>query len=124
MSYSIEIVVEHDHLRCTAGGEETLENVLSAWREVSSACEKHRCKKVLVDGFLKGDGPLLEIYDFGKKFHELGMPIGSRIAVVCAEEDLEKMKFAENVVATRAPVTAKVFLDRDEALEWLSQASP
>ena len=119
MSYQISVTKLDQYLLVTVDGIETLDNVVSVWKEVAKACKRHNCRKVLFDGVLRGSGPLADIYDFGKRFNELGMPAGSQIAVLCKEDDLGKLQFAETVVANRALVVTRNFLNKDDAEAWL-----
>lgn len=121
MSYNISVKKIDTYLYVTVSGKETYENVVSVWRTIAEACHQHNCKKVLCGGILEGPGPTIDIYDFEKHFHELGVPAGAKIAMVCKKEDLPKMQFAENVVATRATVTSKIFFTHKNAEEWLTK---
>jgi len=121
VSYDLEIIREKGFIRARISGVETLQNVLSAWREVAGACNTHKCSRVLCEGSLRGPGPVVDIYEFGRKFLAIGMPPGTRIALVSDEENYRKMKFAETVVSTRAAVVPRVFLNVDEAVAWLRE---
>ena len=63
-----------------------------------------------------------EEYEFTSE-HRLNFPAGIRIAVVADQDTAEYFRFVENVSQNRT-VNQRMFLDRDEALEWLLAAGP
>jgi hypothetical protein len=121
MSYEVTITKKANFLHAIVSGKETLENLIAAWKEIAEACQGHKCKRILVDGCLDGPGDTLDIYNLGNRFHELGIPLGARIAMACKEEDVPKLSFAEVVVKNRNPVTTKIFLNKDDAVQWLTK---
>jgi hypothetical protein len=120
MSFKISIEKVEEYLSVKVTGKETLDNVLEAWRKVAEACQKYSCRKIIFDGCLEGPGRTLDIYEFGERIREIGMPVGVKIAVICKEDDLKKLQFAETVVANRAPICTRNFLNKKDAETWLA----
>ena len=118
MAYIIEFVEDFGYVHVVFSGDVTLGALEGCRDELKAALSHNGCRRLLVEG----DGVNLrqsvaEEYEFTSE-HRLNFPAGIRIALLADPETVEYFRFVENVSQNRG-VNQKVFLDRDDALEWL-----
>ena len=118
--YKINIRAEDGYIYAHVTGKESLENSWAYWREIAAACAEHGFKKVLVEDYLEGEISTIEVHTFAKEFTKrTGIPLGAKIASVSVPEKLPSQGFAETVATNWAGVNVKVFIDTNEAKQWL-----
>jgi hypothetical protein len=118
MEHRIEIQNKGDYLLVDYTGDFTLEGAKECIDRFVDACEEQKCTKVVLDTRkMTGRLGIMDRYKMGRyaiktKFLKIRTAmIGTKIYVL-------PDRFLENV-ATNLGVDVKVFLDPDEALEWL-----
>ncbi len=118
--YSIDIEKRDGYIYAIVNGEENLENSIGYWQDIAKVCNEHDIKNVLVEDYLEGDIPMIDVHHFSKYFtKETGMPIGAKIASVSRPEKMPVQEYAEMVAMNWSGVNVRVFSDMDRAKAWL-----
>lgn len=104
----------------TNGKDAPLEDLKQLRRNMFATCLKNNCKKILADDraqeFSLSD---LDFFELGE-YHAGTQPAIVKLAVVCKEKDLQKMKLWENVAFNRG-ANVKTFTGIEPAEEWLNK---
>ena len=120
MKNRIAVTYENDYVQVLSDGEKNYEVSRAIWSEVSAVCRKHGCFKVL--GIANTTKPLeiLDAYDHGALFRELGIFFQYRIAwVEMNPEMIDVVRLIETVLYNRG-VTARVFSNAEDTRNWLN----
>jgi len=91
-------------------------------KEMFEESLKNSCNKVLVIGNLFSETLSSAELIILAEYHAHIMPSIIKMAIVCVEEHLEKIKLWEEVCISRGAVV-KAFLDEESAINWLNQIS-
>ena len=113
------ITFEGDHTKILSNGEKNYDFAVRVWSEAVAACEKNDCYDIL--GIADTTVPLttFEGYEHADLFEHLGISNKYRIAwVELNAETYQAAYFVETVLFNRG-FPARVFLEVDEAKDWL-----
>lgn len=105
------------HLRYT--GVVDLETRLKAREEVFDLCKKHQLSRTLVE--TQDSNIVMSVQDitrFGTSFKSIGLPQGYHVATVIAPGD--QVGPLLEIVASIDGLNIKVFLDKTDALHWVT----
>lgn len=119
MKNEVIITFEGDYIQILSNGEKNYEFAKRLWSEAVVACEKHNCFDIL--GIADTTVPLSisEGYEHADLFEQLGIDSKYRIAwVELNAEAYQAVYFVETVLFNRG-FPGRVFLDVDEAKEWV-----
>ena len=119
MLNKLEVTFEGNHLRVIADGDKDYHYQNRLWQEVTTACEKHQCFKVL--GISHTTTPLeaVEGYDTARMFRELNIDSRYRLAWVETNDESRNMaEFIATVLANRG-LPGRLFDTEEEAIKWL-----
>jgi len=119
----ITVTHEGDHIKVLSDGEKSYQFAETLWSQVKDECQKNQCFNVL--GIAKTTVPI-ETYDaleMADLFERLEIDEKFRIAwVELNPEAYRTIFFIESVLSNRG-LPGRVFLDVDEARNWLLKAS-
>lgn len=100
------------------GEREDLQLARAGWQTISDFCREHGYTKVLVEEDIPAKLSFVDMYAFAAGLYELGFS-GIQIAFVERHPDqMEDVKFAEDVAVTRG-IWGRVFNTAAEAERWL-----
>jgi len=118
MAHSIELVKDKKYVILFLIGDQTKDNLEIAREEASNVLAENGLNRVLVD-VTQGVNrmPISDDFDFTKD-HQKFYPENTRHALLVSPEGMEKLSFTETVSRNRG-ISLKLFLDRDEAINWL-----
>jgi hypothetical protein len=63
----------------------------------------------------------LDIHEYGRRISETDVPQGTRIAIVCSDEDYDQFSFDTRAVTTGLPVFPRIFTSAEEGVRWLTK---
>jgi hypothetical protein len=118
MEHTIEIQNKGDYLLVDYTGDFTLEGAKECIDRYVEACSEQSCARVLLDTRkMTGRLGIMDRYKMGR--YAIKTKVQKiRTALIGTKTYVLPDRFLENV-ATNLGVDVKVFLDPDEALEWL-----
>ncbi len=123
MKGQITITHEGDHIKVISDGEKSFQFAETLWSLVKDECQKNQCFNVL--GIAKTTVPI-ETYDaleMADLFERLEIDEKFRIAwVELNPEAYRTIFFIESVLSNRG-LPGRVFLEVEEARNWLLKAS-
>ncbi|HXY70825.1 MAG TPA: hypothetical protein VEH62_15390 [Gemmatimonadales bacterium] len=123
MAYDLRLEFRGDYLVASVSGDNTPQDVREYLAEIRAACETRGCSRVLVEENLSGPSlGTMDIYGIAEGAGRNAAGAITRIAYldVNPEHATRDMEFAANVAANRG-LNVRVFTDRREAAEWLSE---
>jgi hypothetical protein len=122
MSYELDIRLEPDHLHVQATGIRSISNIVAMARDCLEACDKHGCKKLLIDvQRMTGALSAFDAFDLGTR--DLGKLRRGRqlkAAVVDLEENRTRFAFLETVLHNRG-MNVRFFSSAADAERWLGE---
>jgi hypothetical protein len=121
MDLSVRVEPKPGYLHAFVTGENTRESVEAYMKAVAAACEKRKCRAVLIEEDLKGPSlGVAEMYGIVAAGAEVARLAFNVIAYVDVnpEHDRDLLKFAETVAVNRA-VRLRLFRSVAEAERWL-----
>ncbi|MGB5218687.1 MAG: hypothetical protein WBN66_10355 [Smithella sp.] len=116
--FSLEFNGKYIHIIHAPGYEISPESNEKLWKELSQACKKHNCLKVLAEGSSqKRRVTTMDAYESGAKASE-SIP-GLKLAICIYEYTTDATtEFFKNVAYNRG-VRIEFFKDKKKALAWL-----
>ena len=119
---SIDITLEFNgkyiHISHPPDYEITPESVKKLWTELSQACRKYNCLKVLAEGYApKREIRTMDAFDSGSQASQF-MP-GLTMAICFQEYAPDEITKYFTDVAYNRGAHIKFFTNREEALQWL-----
>ncbi len=121
MSYEIRFMEENEVVVIENKGELTYDELVKQTQEAIKLGQGKNSRLFLTNfSNVKVQAQTMELFDFPKIYEQLGMTRTSRIAVVVSEIELktEELYFYETICLNRG-WNIKIFLQRDQALDWL-----
>jgi hypothetical protein len=121
VSFELTIEERPGYLYARVRGPNSPETVLEYLSQVRAACERARCRSVLIDEDLSGAGlQTFDIFEMVSRQSAEAAKTFERIAFVDTNPDHEGrlMKFAETVAVNRG-LNLRVFSDLAEAERWM-----
>lgn len=120
MVHELEITFEGEYVQIISKGEKSLESSIKLWTDAIKVCDENKCYKVL--GLATSSKPptTIESAKHAELLHDFKVDHNYKIAWVEFNPDaVESIKFLENVLFNRG-LNVKLFKNREEAIEWLS----
>src|SRR6185295_19039621 len=104
MSYQLAIELKPGYVHARVTGENSRETVQGYMKDVRLACQRLRCRIVLIEEHLRG--PSLGVLDFFSMVAEGSKDTGTALGCIAyvdanPEHDTSKMRFAETVAVNR-----------------------
>ncbi|RJP61592.1 MAG: hypothetical protein C4539_19560 [Ignavibacteriales bacterium] len=120
MDWEIKIDQGDQYVGVSTTGIADTENSLKMARAIFLECQRLKITRVLIDHKNLEDvvGSMPDIYTRPKEFHNIGVPVIMRIAVVIRKEHCEHFKFLELVLKNQG-FNYALFYKKDLALNWL-----
>jgi hypothetical protein len=116
---NLVITYEGDYVKVISEGEKTFAFADRVWKETTSICIEHDCFNVLGLSASTSPMPTWDAFEHADLFEKHGIDNRYRIAwVETSAEALQSTYFIETVLANRG-LPGRLFLDADEALQWL-----
>ena len=107
-----------DFVTITLSGEVSTDDLVACRSEAITLLLANECTRLLVDATTEAPRrDILDDYQFTSE-HASQFPRGTRHAVLVQAGERDYMEFVENVARNRG-VEMRLFIDRDQALEWL-----
>jgi len=123
MSLQLEIEEKPDYLVATFSGTGNLYEVTRQFPSMAGECRSRSKSRLLINiAGAQMDLSVLDRYAPGRSAAVFGRN-GIRVAAVGTPEQLDPQRLAE-VVANNRGVTARVFADVENAVEWLLKDHP
>jgi hypothetical protein len=121
MSYNLKVIPKSSYLHVTVQGDNSPADVQQYLTDIQHACEKHDCRKVLIEENLSG--PTIGIFDIFNVVTKLSQDASRaklKIAYIDVnnKHDLSAMRFAESVARNRS-VNIRIFSNFKEAENWM-----
>lgn len=119
MPYDVYADLERCFVHLHYTGVIDLETRLKAREEVFSLCKKHKLSRTLVE--TQDSNIVMSVEDitrFGTSFKSIGLPQGYHVATVIAPGDQASPLL--EIVASIDGLNIKIFLNKDDAVHWLS----
>lgn len=121
MTISLTFLNKGGYLLVNEEGTRSPGGIRKAIGEIADHCRQHEVKRVAIDvRQLQGDMEFMDWFDLGKSngLHEIGI---HKLAIVTMA-DQENTRFAATVAVNRG-ATVKVFVDLDEAEQWIMEGN-
>ena len=119
MDNKLVITCEGDYVKVISEGKKSFAYADRVWKEVTSICVEHDCFNVLGLSESTSPMPTWDAFEHADLFEKHGVDHRYRIAwVERSAEALKSIYFIETVLANRG-LPGRIFLDAEEALQWL-----
>jgi hypothetical protein len=121
MEYDLDITNKGIYLHVRIEGVQCLSNFKDVWSRIGRECDKQASRRVLCEGCLEGSGMTLDIHEYRRRISETEVPQGTKIAIVCSNEDYDQFGFDARAVTTGMPVFPRIFTSVEEGVRWLTK---
>ena len=123
MSYSFDLKETSDFIIVNISGEyiagTELEDNVELWGNILSSCQGKGTMKILAFWNIPGYLPTMAAYNLAETADEQGWEKDFRIAIVYQDEERFKDGLMAETFAADHGFDVKMFLDKDQAKEWL-----
>ena len=118
MPFDVTYVEDAGYVSGVLSGDMSGDQLEVARQAMNEQLIAHDCRRLFVDATkIDRMQSVFADFDFTTE-HRNKLPLGTRHAVVIRAERKPHMQFIEDVAQNRA-INLRIFLDRDEAVNWL-----
>ena len=120
MKYQKSVTYMGEYIEAHSIGEKSYQTAVELWSEITKACVKHNCFKVLGIGESTKPMPVMDAFDHQKLFRDFEVTRKYKIAWVEINKNaVASVKFLETVLLNRGMLNGKLFDTVVEAKQWL-----
>ena len=122
MSYTIKYI-KNKNIVCIRGdGYLKKEDYMKASIELVDLLKKYDSQRLFVDDrSLHNKASVIDLYNLAKFFHEIGLPVNCKIAILIGENtpNTKDIVFFETVCSNRG-YNMRIFKTKNEVIKWLT----
>lgn len=120
MNYEMSILFKGDYIEVRSIGDKSYQTSVILWHEILKACRDHNCYKVLGIGESSTGMPTMDAMNHEQLFKDFAITRKYKIAwVELNKEAIGSIKFLETVLLNRGLLNGMLFLDAEDAKQWL-----
>lgn len=117
--FCLSVTRTDDYFHAICQGDITLTGVLDGWTKLAKRCFDEKVDKIICQPHVSGPLEFLDVYQFGASFREIVWPPGTRVAVVCGVDELNKYQLVETMVSNFRGPMSRIFTTLEDARSWL-----
>ncbi|HEY6000839.1 MAG TPA: hypothetical protein VI078_16250 [bacterium] len=118
-TFCLHVTKQDGYFLTACQGKASLSRILSGWSGLAERCIEEGINKIICQPHVPGPAEFLDVYQFGISFRDISWPPGTKIAIVCPEDDLPQYRIAEMMVENLRGPESRIFTSIEDARGWL-----